>query len=119
VGEVFPLTTTANGQASLSLVPPDKAAELAQDEWDRRGVTADLDRFMAKLDMIRSTGLAYDLDSHTVGISAIGFAFKGHSDDIHAISVPVPTTRFEEVRETIETALQKTAGHVAKLMLQS
>lgn len=118
VGEVFPLTTTANGKASLSLLPAEAAAALARDEWDRRGVKSDLDRFMAKLEMIRQTGLAYDLDQHTSGICAIGFAFKSQSRDIHAISVPVPTTRFEDVRAGVEAALQKTSRHIHKLMAQ-
>lgn len=118
VGEVFPLTTTANGKACLSLIAPAKAEHLVTDEWERRGIKGDLPRFMATLDMVRETGLAYDLDQHTPGISAIGFAFKDIAGDIHAISVPVPTTRFEGIRVNVEAALLETSKHVAKLMSQ-
>ncbi|MEO0487827.1 MAG: IclR family transcriptional regulator [Pseudomonadota bacterium] len=118
VGEVFPLTTTANGKAALSLLPPPRAAQLIRDEWDRRGIDGDLPRFLANVELIRKTGLAYDLDHHSSGISAIGFAFKDHRGAIHAISVPVPTMRFEAVRPTVEDALQRTKPHVESLMAQ-
>lgn len=115
VGEVFPLTTTANGQSCLSLLPPDTAAQFVRDEWDRRGIAGDMGRFMARLQAVRDTGLAYDLDQHSPGISAIGFAFKTPTGDLHAISVPVPTSRFEEVQPRVEAALRNTAKHLAKL----
>ena len=116
VGEVFPLTTTANGMACLSRLPQDRAMQLATDEWERRGLAGNTETFRADLAQIRHTRLAYDLDTHTQGISAIGFAFEDHLGDLHAISVPVPTTRFDEVRPRVEAALLKTAGHIDKMM---
>ena len=91
VGEVFPLTTTANGKACLAKSDPMVAQTLIQTEWDRREINGNLTRFMSTLSMVRETGLAYDLDQHSPGISAIGFAFHDHVGDLHAISVPVPT----------------------------
>jgi DNA-binding IclR family transcriptional regulator len=119
VGEVFPLTITANGKACLAQMEPEKAEILIRDEWNRRGIKGDLQRFSTTLEMIRETGLAFDLDQHSPGISAIGFAFKDHAQDLHAISVPVPTTRFEEIRPVVETALVKTSQHIRKLMSQA
>ena len=119
VGEVFPLTTTANGLACLSRIPVKSALALAVDEWDRRGITGDIKKMDAELSHIRQNRLAYDKDAHTVGISAIGFAFNDlSSGDIVAISIPIPSTRFLEKRELIETALRKTAFHIDKLMAQ-
>lgn len=109
VGDVFPLTSTANGQACLSLLPEDQARSLIEDEWFRRGVTQDLEGYMRRLAGIRRNRLAHDLGDHTPGIAAIGFAFRDKVGDIHAISVPVPATRFDEVRGSVETALLKTA----------
>lgn len=119
VGEVFPLTTTANGKACLAMIDADKARQLIRDEWDRRSIVGDLDRFMKTLDLVRETGLAFDLDQHTPGISAIGFAFQDYARDVHAISVPVPTSRFEAARPNVESALLKTSRHIAKLMSQT
>ena len=119
VGEVFPLTTTANGKACLAALPTEKAQALIADEWDRRGYSGDMTRFLRLLEMVRETGLAFDHDQHTPGISAIGFSFPDHTGALHAISVPVPTTRFEEVRPRVEQALLKTAPHIRKLMARA
>jgi len=116
VGEVFPLTTSANGKAALALMPRERAMALAQMEWDRRGAPAGAADLAAELDRIGEGGLAYDHDEHTDGISAVGVAFRDWSGDIHAISVPVPTTRFERMRETVEQALRRCHAHVLRMM---
>jgi DNA-binding IclR family transcriptional regulator len=115
VGEVFPLTSTANGRACLAQLPPDEARKLATNEWDRNAINGDLEAFMRDLATIRETGLAYDLDTHTSGISAIGLAFRDWAGDLHAISVPVPTTRYEQTKASVETALLKTAKNIGKI----
>ena len=116
VGEVFPLTTSANGKAVLARLPRERALALARSEWDRRGTLADETAFAAELDRIAETGLAYDLDDHTEGISAVGCAFTDWSGDLHAISVPIPTTRFATRRRSVEEALRKCHTHVLRLM---
>lgn len=116
VGEVFPLTTTANGKACLALMEEDRALNLARAEWDRRGIDGSAAAFSEELAKIRESGLAYDLDEHTQGISAVGIGFRDWTGDLHAISVPVPSTRFEMKRSQVETAILKTRAHVLKLM---
>jgi DNA-binding IclR family transcriptional regulator len=116
VGEVFPLTATANGKSCLALLPPERAASLAQAEWDRRGVSGDMEAFLDELGNIRETGLAYDRNEHTDGISAIGIGFRDWTGDLHAISVPVPSSRFEETEEKVRKAILKTHRHVRKMM---
>lgn len=118
VGEAFPLTTTANGLACLALLDDTTARELALTEWNRQGIKRDLSAFMETLAEVRKSGLAYDLDEHTRGISAIGFAFRDWSGDIHSISVPVPSTRFKEIRPKVEATLRLTAKHVERMMEQ-
>lgn len=116
VGDVFPLTTTANGRAVLSKMPEDRAQVLIEQEWERRGIDGDIAAFMIMLAEVRKSGLAYDLEEHTQGISAIGFSFEDWSGALHAISVPVPSTRFEACRENVEKEILKTAGHIRKMM---
>ncbi|MDT0683829.1 IclR family transcriptional regulator [Roseicyclus sp. F158] len=108
VGEAFPLTATANGRAALAELPPDRAAALAEAEWRKIGRTAQPERLPDLLERIRAGGLAADLDEHTSGISALGFAFTDPAGDIYAISVPVPTSRFKGVKDRVETALRRT-----------
>ncbi|MEM7442235.1 MAG: IclR family transcriptional regulator [Pseudomonadota bacterium] len=119
VGEAFPLTTTANGRSCLARLNEARARDLVTEEWNRQGFDGDISSFMADLDLVRETGLAYDLDEHTAGISAIGFAFVDWAGDLHSISVPVPSTRFAVVRPVVEEGLRTTAKHVEKLVAQS
>lgn len=115
VGEVFPLTTTANGRACLAQMPADEALALARAEWKRTGGEAGAPAFLTALAGIRRTGLAYDLDEHSDGISAIGFAFRDWNGDLHAISVPLPSSRFPAMKTEIESALTETMTSIGKL----
>lgn len=110
VGEVFPLTSTANGRACLAQMPEAEALALAQAEWSRTGTQGDPDAFLTVLATIRRDGLAYDRDEHSEGISACGFAFRDWNGDLHAISVPVPSSRFLAIKDKIEQALLETSA---------
>lgn len=114
VGEVFPLTSTANGQACLAQLPEDEVRKLVANEWERTGTSGNIASFLQRLATIRKTGLAYDLDEHSAGICAVGFAFRDWGGELHAISVPVPTTRFPQIRSRIENALRDTAANIEK-----
>lgn len=116
VGETFPMTTTANGRACLSRLSSDKAVTLIIEEWKKRGIEGNINDFMEDLNQVRADGLARDIDRHTEGISAVGFAFRDWIGDLHSISVPVPTSRFESKRESIEKHLQETAQKVRDMI---
>ncbi|PHO05072.1 transcriptional regulator [Rhodobacteraceae bacterium 4F10] len=114
VGEAFPLTSTANGKACLAKMDQDEAIKLIRNEWDRNGIKQDLPKFLEQLEEIRKSGLAYDLDEHSSGVSAIGFAFRDWAGDLHAISVPVPSTRFAEQKAIIEKTLYDTSVNIQR-----
>ncbi|WP_058309332.1 IclR family transcriptional regulator [Shimia thalassica] len=114
VGEAFPLTSTANGKACLAKMDRDEAIKLIRNEWDRNGIKQDLPQFLEQLEDIRKSGLAYDLDEHSSGVSAIGFAFWDWAGDLHAISVPVPSTRFAEQKAIIEKTLYDTSVNIQR-----
>ncbi|MDP2579938.1 IclR family transcriptional regulator [Shimia thalassica] len=114
VGEAFPLTSTANGKACLAKMDQDEAIKLIRNEWDRNGIKQDLPKFLEQLEDIRKSGLAYDLDEHSSGVSAIGFAFRDWAGDLHAISVPVPSTRFAEQKAIIEKTLYDTSVNIQR-----
>ncbi|MDP2518553.1 IclR family transcriptional regulator [Shimia thalassica] len=114
VGEAFPLTSTANGKACLAKMDRDEAIKLIRNEWDRNGIKQDLPKFLEQLEDIRKSGLAYDLDEHSSGVSAIGFAFRDWAGDLHAISVPVPSTRFVEQKAIIEKTLYDTSVNIQR-----
>jgi DNA-binding IclR family transcriptional regulator len=114
VGEVFPLTTTANGRACLAMMAEPRAEALALAEWN--GNRANWPALQARLMQVRNTGLAEDLDNHTDGISALGIAFADLAGDLHAISVPIPSTRFAEQREAVAAALLALRPELARVL---
>ncbi|MCL4674532.1 MAG: hypothetical protein KJZ59_00490, partial [Pararhodobacter sp.] len=81
---------------------------LVEDEWRRWRHKGDWAQFSGLLARVRETGLACDSDEHTAGISALGGAFRDRNGEIHAISVPVPSQRFVQIRPQVEEALSET-----------
>ncbi|MGH1459144.1 MAG: IclR family transcriptional regulator [Paracoccaceae bacterium] len=116
VGEVFPLTNTANGRAALAKLSLDRAETLAREEWARRGMDGDWPALRSRLEDVRSANLAVDHDEHTQGISAIGAAFFDQAGEVHALSVPIPTSRFEEKRGEVEAAVHRKIAVIEKLI---
>lgn len=108
IGVRFPLESTANGKAALAaLDDPEAEAVLA-----RLGPDA-ADRLRAEIAEIRCTGVAFDRDEHTPGISAAAVARRTVGDIVVAISVPAPTERFAEKERRIVDALRVAADSPA------
>lgn len=105
VGETFPLTTTANGKACLSLMDNDEVERLARAEWARANVKRDMSDFLKQIAQIRGQDVAFDRDEHTPGISAVGIAFKDWKGDFYGVSIPTPSTRFKEGGASLTAAI--------------
>ena len=97
---------TANGKALLATLPEACVAELLPEELPaytsqtlRR--RSDLLRELAE---VRKSGVAYDREEHTLGISALGVAFVV-GERTYAVSIPVPTQRFAQREAAIRAAL--------------
>lgn len=104
VGVRFPLESTANGKAALAALD-DADAEALISRLD----TEPADRLRAEIAEIRATGIAFDRDEHTPGISAAAIARRAAADNMVAISVPAPTERFLEKEQRIVAALRAAA----------
>lgn len=116
VGDVFPLTTTANGKAALALMSEEKAMELARKEWERTGSKKDEQEFIDEIELIKETGISYDLNENTLGICAIGFGFKDWNGEIHSISIPIPSSRYEPIKENVEIAIRELQKDIARIV---
>lgn len=104
VGVRFPLESTANGKAALA----------ALDDADAESVISRFGpevaaRLRAQVAEIRRTGIAFDRDEHTPGISAAAIARRTVGDNVVAISVPAPSERFGEKEQRIVDALRAAA----------
>ncbi|WP_167107900.1 IclR family transcriptional regulator [Mycobacterium sp. DL592] len=102
VGARFPLFDTANGKAALALLDETELDQLLAPLAADRSA-----RVRAEVDEIRISGIAYDRDEHTEGISAAGVAGRAAGGNIVAISVPAPTDRFLAHQSRIVAALRR------------
>ena len=114
VGISFPLHSTANGKALLAALPPEQAAAILPTRLQRdtpKTITSRRELW-SELDEIRATGIAYDREEHTDGISAVGAVVRDAYGVAGAISIPVPSARFaareaelvEAVRRAVDEA---------------
>nr|WP_306268593.1 IclR family transcriptional regulator [Pararhizobium sp. IMCC3301] len=116
VGETFPLISTANGKAALALLDDEMAIALAVRELKASHSEKPLSALIAELEEIRTTGLAWDCNEHTEGLSAVGFGFRDSAGLIYALSVPVPSYRFAKSRKRIAELLKTTAPRISALI---
>ncbi|MFL4469208.1 IclR family transcriptional regulator [Tateyamaria armeniaca] len=104
IGESFPLTTTANGKAALAVMDPALATKLILAELGQHGAKP-LATVLREVEAIRQGALARDENEHTEGVSAIGYAMRDPRGDIYAISTPVPSTRYDRVKDRLTEAM--------------
>ncbi len=98
VGETFPLYCTANGKAYLAQLTDAGVEKLIGRAYEARTphTLTKLEALVAALAETRRTGVAYDREEHTLGIGAVGVALHDPLGNPIAISVPVPSQRFED-----------------------
>jgi len=115
IGVSFPLHSTAPGKAMLTVMSAEQRNNL-KPRLKLTGVTrhtvSSWPVLAAELDKAQASGLSYDMEENSLGISAVATALKTLTGDIIAISIPVPTQRFEGMRPQLEKVLLK---HVARL----
>ncbi|MCO5066746.1 MAG: IclR family transcriptional regulator [Rhizobiaceae bacterium] len=118
VGEIFPLTNTANGKACLSLLDPETALALIEHEVASLGADAPrpVKDIAAEVENARHTGISYNHGEHTAGICAVGTGFHDVSGNIYAISVPVPSPRFPTVVDAIIEKMVEARHAIARAL---
>lgn len=108
VGVRFPLHVTANGKAALAALD-DADTEAAISRFGPEAA----ERLRGEIAEIRRTGIAFDREEHTPGISAAAIARRAVGDHVIAISVPAPTERFLDKEQLIISALRSAADSSA------
>jgi DNA-binding IclR family transcriptional regulator len=112
VGKEFPLHCTANGKALLSILPPERRERLLDGRLKRYTDATVTERSVldAMLRDAADSGLAFDLEEHSPGISAVGAAFRDPLGREYSLSIPVPTSRFAGKRQQLCKLLKKSLG---------
>ena len=107
VGDTFPLYCTANGKAYLAQLSDDAIEALVGRTYDARTpkTLTRLDSLLNDLKAVRRNGVAYDREEHTLGICAVGVALHDPLGNAVAISVPVPSQRFQNRQALIAERL--------------
>lgn len=116
IGETFPLTDTANGKACLARMSEKQVRAIIQQEQPIEASSEIwLDKFLEEIEEIKASGIAFDRDQHTVGISAVGAAFFDRQGDLYAVSIPTPSTRFQASERKLSEDLLATMKQIERL----
>lgn len=120
VGDTFPLFCTANGKAYLATLDDRSVEQLVGSQFEPRTphTLTKLSDLLEDLDRVRKTGIAFDREEHTLGISAAGVGLLDAVGHPMAISVPVPTQRFADMEAIISERLLTTKHALQELILQ-
>lgn len=115
VGESFPLYCTANGKAYLATLEPDAIERLIGRSWQARTphTMTSLEALLEDLEQVRQSGVAFDREEHALGICAVAITLRDLLGNDVAISVPVPTQRFQGCEELIADRLLEAKRTVA------
>lgn len=118
VGDTFPLCDTANGKACLAKLS-DKLvlSRLSEEKPPIAENPTALKEYLAEIEAVRGSGIAFDRDQHTNGISAVGAAFYDLQGDIYAISMPTPSSRFLTHEGQLAEELGRTLSQIVALKI--
>jgi DNA-binding IclR family transcriptional regulator len=118
VGATFPLHCTANGKALLAELAPEEVARVLPTRLRRctpATITARA-KLVAELEVVRETRVAFDREEHTTGISAAGIAVRDPFGALAAISVPMPTQRFNGREAELALALRQVRRDILRAL---
>ena len=117
IGNSLPIQSSAPGKAIMARMNETELKRLRRrikfEEITPHTIT-DWDALLVELAKIREKGVAFDLEEASLGISAVAVSLTLPSGDYAAISIPVPTFRFDAQREKLVNILQKYGTEIQK-----
>jgi len=114
VGKSFSLPASCIGMALLAQLPDDQVAELLRPPLRRftANTLTDHGALLARLDAVRRSHVAIDVEEHDLGICAVATGMTGPTGAVQAIAVVIPTRRFKQKRDLAIESLQLVNEHV-------
>ncbi|MCG8709978.1 IclR family transcriptional regulator [Brenneria sp. 4F2] len=102
-----PLYAMANGKAILSNMDDDEIVGLFKHGMPAltKYTITSVDKLLAEIRQVRACGFAFDYQEHAEGICAIGIPLAVCRRAPHAISIVVPSFRFESCLSVMKDAL--------------
>jgi DNA-binding IclR family transcriptional regulator len=118
IGASFPTYSTANGRALLAAQSDDQLQKLIPRSLkaDTPNTITDRDRVLEEIARVRRDGYSIVREEHTLGISAIGAVVRDKSGSVAAVSVPVPTPRFEGRERELIAAVLGSCRRITELL---
>jgi DNA-binding IclR family transcriptional regulator len=118
VGATFPAYCTANGKALLACLSDGHLMRLLPERMTVLATGAERTRedLMQELREVRRTGIAYDHEEHTAGISAIGSVVRDPFVAVAAVTVPLPSQRYEGNEARMASALLQTCARITEVL---
>jgi DNA-binding IclR family transcriptional regulator len=115
VGVSLPAHCTAIGKALLAGLTDEQVERLLPERLPAETTNTIPDRteLLAELERVRASGVAYDREELTIGISAVGAAIRDAGSVVAALSIPVPTARFAGQEEHLSEMLLRTCAEVS------
>lgn len=107
IGVTFPVYCTANGKALLAELPIEQVERTLPEHltaYTPSTITT-REQLFEELKRIRSEGVAFDREEHTLGICAVGKTVRDLMGNPVAITIPVPSTRFYSNEQKLSSAL--------------
>lgn len=108
VGDAFPIQSCANGKAILaSLTDMQMNDILSKVNFTKLTphTLSESNGLKRDIEKVRKTGVAYDEEEHCEGVCAIGIAIEDPYGRNIAISIPIPSIRFQRNKELISAKL--------------
>jgi DNA-binding IclR family transcriptional regulator len=112
-GAHYPAYAMATGKALLAGLDNEQIRSMyGQGTIERLTPTTlwTVDKLIAELDVIRAGGFGYDIEEHALGSCAIGLPIGIFGTTQLAVSVVIPTERYEEQKVTVEHTLRLSAS---------
>ena len=118
IGARFPACCTANGKALLAALPEAEMERLLPRQLERvtEHTITDRDVLLAELEQARVTGIAYDREEHTIGVSAVGTVVRDAIGAVAAVTVVMPAARFRGEEERVTAALLRTRDEIQSVL---
>ena len=110
IGVSFPLHSSANGKAVLAAMKDAEITKLRKRlllEAITPNTITTWDKLEREIDQVRKTGIAFDRQENSLGISAMSIAIRSPAGEIAAISIPAPSGRFDDKRDALEKLLRQ------------